>query len=260
MKLHTICESDSQLEVTLNKILPNHGAKNKLISWAMSKNEFTNPSDVHTSAIIRDELSRSIRLVGNPWKDNVIYSDLKGLYVLDYNKQLMVSLPNNQDVVDYVVNTSGAAIHAVRGLAFGYEPKSVLEFYSDRNSSKMWVNFLHRNGVKVSSDYGNRGYASGIMKKDDKIFGLVIIEPSDIKQLRPISKSFKLHKLIRWCPECYNYVHIKGEKTDGDLIESECQHKPISTPDKPGDERHWYSFEFIMSKKELNQIMNLVQF
>lgn len=251
MKLKSINESTNDLKKWFEANLPDHSAKNKLVNWAFSKNDYTNSSDKHTSGIVRKELLSGLRLVGNPWKEDVDQNELEGLYIADYNKQLMVSLQQNKDVVDYVINSSGAIEHAIRGLSFGYDPKKVHEYSNMQLKRKGWVEYLHENGVKLSSDYGNRGYASSTSGNT----GDVVVEPTDLDTVKPILDKLELIRVLRWCPECKKYYHISGdnytEYQDHPLYDdikafdlSECPHKPISTPEKQGISRHWFVFTF----------------
>ena len=253
MRLSLINE-DSQskhLRDEFHRILPNHRSKNKLIDWALSRNIYSNPGELHTSELIRQELEDDIRLVGNPWKDNVKKEDLVDLYILDHNKQLMVSLPDNKDVVDFVVNAKNPENHIVRGLAFGYDPKSVYDYYKTKSGSPNWIELVEKLGVISMTNYG--GGFKPVLRDN---IGLVYVYPQDIKTLDPLIDRFELIKVSRYCPKCNAYVVLKGENAPfykdhpkyeeyRDLWPNECNHKPVyDRSDKNWKNQHFFSFSF----------------
>jgi hypothetical protein len=243
MKLKTIIESSNDLYDYFSKVLPKSPPVNKLLKWALSKHNHTNPGDKHTSELLIKELNTGARLVGNPWKENA-KGDLNGLYVIDYGSQLMVSLPENSDIVDLVINTDSPENHLVRGLAFGYDPIIVKKYYAGRATDHMWKNILKSNGVKLSSDYPSGGYASVVRGNS----GTANVEPGDIDTIKPIIDKFPLIQILRFCPECNMSVMIKGDKNKyHDGILQSCPHKPIHEPEKPANKRASYDFEFDIS-------------
>jgi hypothetical protein len=221
----------------LLKLLPKSPAADKLVRWALSKNQFTDPQERHTSQQVAEELSAGLRLVGNPWKEDVDQNDFTGHHVVDYGKQLMVALPENADVLELVTEIKGPASHIVRGLAFGYNPTAVFQFYQRANDDERWAELLRDLGVKLSSDYPPGGYSS-VWRGET---GNVIVDPGDIDTIKPLYDEFDLISIVRWCPECQNYINVKNAEGDG---ADHCPHQPTHTPQNHPNTRHWFDFRF----------------
>jgi hypothetical protein len=243
MKLRSIVES-TDLALILSGILGDSGPVSKLIRWSFSRNDFTDPGELHTGSIIRHELLNNKRLVGNPWKSDCVSADFDDLDVVDYGKQWMVALPKNRDILDLVVDTTDAEAHLIRGLAFGYEPESVFKYYKGMDIRKAWYKHLIGLGIKLSQDYETGGYAS--VAKGDQAG--VIVEPGDVDQVeRNIANLGELRAIERWCPDCYNYVIVSGRdylsRWSADYA-TNCQHEPKHTPEAQPANRHWFSYMF----------------
>ncbi len=255
MRLRMICESGQyDLKEAIYNALPDHAAKSKLIEWAFSKNTYTKYNERHTSAIISKELKAGHRLVGNPWKEDVDEDELQGFEVVDYGNQLMVSLPDNSDVIDYVINADLPETHIVRGLAFGYPPDEVYSFYKTRAIRKVWKEFVIENGATPMTEYG-RGYNPAIGDNS----GSVYVYPQDLDTLDGLISKFKVISVKRWCPHCRQYVSLKGPNHERykddpnyeklrDLWSYECEHEPEYYPFKDFEDQHWYAYEFDLSK------------
>lgn len=261
MKLRMIYESKQHdLKEAIYNALPDHAAKSKLVEWAFSKNTYTKYNERHTSAIISKELKAGHRLVGNPWKEDVDEDELKGFEVVDYGKQLMVSLPDNSDVIDYVVNAELPEIHIVRGLAFGYPPDEVYSFYKTKAMRKVWKTFVKENGVSLVTDYNSSGFdpVTGELENGSYI-GSVYVYPQDLNTLDGLTSKLKVISIQRWCPHCRQYVSLKGpnhERYKNDpnyeklrnLWPHECIHEPEYYPFQDFEDQHWYAYDFDLSK------------
>lgn len=248
MKLRNITEI-AGFDSTFSRLLGDSDPVAKLIRWSLSRHNFTDPGELHTSGVIRHELLTGRRLVGNPWKTDCILEDFDGFQIVDYDKQLMVALPENRDVLDLVVTSSGTKTHLIRGLAFGYEPSSVLKFYKAKEPGVIWRKHLKSLGIKTSADYETGGYSSSA--KDNG--GCVIVEPGDVDQVeRNIANLGKLRWVRRWCPDCDRYVVIKGmdflasrDPYFDDSYSTTCTHEPKHTPEAtPASHRHWFYYYF----------------
>lgn len=257
MKLRMICESGQHdLKEAIYNALPDHVTKSKLVEWAFSKNTYTKHNERHTSAIISKELKAGHRLVGNPWKEDVDEDELQGFEVVDYGNQLMVSLPDNSDVIDYVINTNLPEMHMVRGLAFGYPPDEVYSFYKTRAIRKVWKAFVKENGVELVTDYNPNGFdAIASELENGSHIGSVYVYPQDLDTLNNLISKFKIISIKRWCPHCRQYVSLKGPNHERyqndpnyeklrDLWSYECEHEPEYYPFKDFEDQHWYEYSF----------------
>lgn len=201
-----------------------------------------------------------MRLVGNPWKED-IDQPTDGLYVVDYGKQLMISLPLNSDVADFVASQKGGSIsvHVVRGLAFGYNPQDVYDYAMRGKLDVPWRSYLKELGITLSSDVNN-GYASSAsetswLAKTRKVpIGSVTIEPNEVSHVnRLLPKLGNLLAITRYCPICNNYILVSGTTAPGNPHLKSCPHPPIDEPEKMGNQRAFFSYEF-----DITPIMHLL--
>lgn len=224
------------LKQYLKSKLPQSSNTNKLLTWAFSKSKFTDPSAQDDAEKIKIELDQGLRLVSNPWSNNINIEDFDGYHIIDYGNQLMISLPENKDIVELITSTEGTASHIVRGLAFGYNPLMVKRYYDSKKIGDNWNDFLRALGIKLHEDYPG-GYASVARIRGSNFTGSIIIDPKDINTMSKFwevasQNNIKLIKAQKYCDECNSYVHLEGvppehhnmNRKEAYLLKDECPH------------------------------------
>lgn len=216
----------------IKKILPNTNSIQRLLKWARSPREYTNPSDRHNDELLQKEFSNNQRLVAMPWAvdiDPKLWSDY--ITILD-GKIFWIS--KDEEILNLVINSDhrDPKSHIIRGLAFGFQPDKILEFYLPISKKHAYRKKLESLGVVLSSSYPSGGYASGVNH--------IVVEPGDIGT---IPKSLGTPTYVtRFCPECPGYVQVSGEQQEWAI--PKCPHKPIHNPELPPNKRHWYMFDY----------------
>ena len=214
-----------QLENILYKAYGDDPILTDLIAFAGTSSP-TDPSAKHTSSVAQNEIRAGRRLVSQIWSDDI--DEEITLPNKVYGKSILIA--KTDDLLD-ITKFEGPEAHIIRGLAFGYDPQSILQYYEGKKRRAGAADELRDLGVKLSMDI-NGGYASGP--------GNAIIEPNDLEEaLELISQKYKIKSISRWCPDCNDYVD-----NDDRHQCSECENLIKDRRDLPANKRPWYSIEF----------------
>lgn len=250
MKLRLIHESADIVEKLADLIIPAAGntvAVRKLLRFAGSGHALTDYSEAHSMSTFRRELMNGQRLVGlgnNSHKDE----SGDGLYVVPFgNDNYLVSLPENSDIIELILSMPLApALHAVRGIAFGYEPTSVYSYSIERRLRQPWKKYLRSLNIPLAENDG--GYASVADERHGYPNGSIIVWPENVAAVQAaLPKLGQLKHIDRYCPECNAYVDVWGSPNPDNINNDICHHDPNTSSNLHPMKRAYYTFEFDIS-------------